>query len=81
MSIDLAVCLARVVEVVADLEGPGVIHHVLQKSCSVLLWLDLYGEGMSGGFSLGGVLLHWQVPPEARADCCSLSHRVSLLAM
>ena len=45
LSADLTVYPTRVGEVVADLAGHGVIDHVLERSRSVLLWLDINGEG------------------------------------
>ena len=37
---DFAVSLAGVAEVVADLEGAGVVRLVLERCWFVLLWLD-----------------------------------------
>ena len=52
---DLAVSLAGVAEVVADLEVAGLVRHVLQRSCIVLLWLGARIVGTREGSSCGGV--------------------------
>ena len=58
---DLAVGLAGVTEVVADLEVAGLVRHVLQRSCIVLLWLRASIVGTREGSSCGGAL-DWKPP-------------------